>query len=166
MALRNAFQRSSSLLPMRSKAWVIPRALGHRYTLPPNAQRYTVQSDRRLWPLVGFLAVLGGLEICYVVGKNDLMNKKEAMTLTNDISAGELQSAIVKAKPESNKNSEAVTQMNDVSPEDIQHALEEAKSQGVPADDEEKEAYFKQHFSRYEALSEDGSFIQTVSLDR
>lgn len=115
--------------------------------------------------MVGFLALLGGLEICYVVGKSDL-KEKEVMTLTNHISAGELQSAMVKAKPDLTKKNQEVTQMNDVSLEDIQHALEEAKSQGVPADDEDREACFKQHFSQYEALSEDGSFDQTVSLDR
>ena len=140
MALRNAFQRSSSLLPMRSRPSVIPRALGHRYILPPNAQRYTVQSDRRLWPLVGFVALLGGLEICHAVGKN--------------------------TKPELSSKNETVTQTHVIPPELIQYALDEVKRQGFPMDVEDKEAYFKQEVSRYEALCRDGLFIQTPISDR
>ena len=117
---------------MRPRAPSIPRALGHRYILPPNAQRYTVRSDRRLWPLVGFLALLGGLKICHDVGKNDLTRKKEVVTKTNEIS-----------------------------PEFIQNALDQAKEQPFLKDDEEKLAYLMQEHIRSDGLCKDGSFLKT-----
>ena len=140
MALRNAFQRSSSLLSIRSRASLTPRALGHRYTPGSKAQRYTSQPAWKLGPSVCLLAFLGGLGVYHVVGKS--------------------------ARPGITNTDEAVTQTNDVCPEVIQHALDEADNESVPMDDEEKEAYFMQQFARYEALSKDGPFIQTVPHER
>ena len=144
---------------------MLPRALGHRYIHASSAQRFTVQSDWKLGPLFGVLALLGGLETCYVIGKNDLTRKKKAVTQANGIFAKESH-ILVNDKPELTKKNEAVMQTNDVSPEAIQYALDQAKGQPFLKDNEEKMAYFKQQISQCHALCRDGSFLQTLARER